>query len=83
MMEIFDYIKNVVGEGPIFNRFKMMMQNLHKVFQRELTEFHNVGVVNRFKTDQKHIEEMKKANSKLNEYLQKCEEENKAVSEKY
>ena len=82
-MEIFDYIKNVVGEGPIFNRFRMMMQNLYKVFQRELTEFHNVGIVKKYNDEQKHIEEMKKANTKLNEYLQKCEDENKAVNEKY
>jgi hypothetical protein len=25
MMEIFEYIKHVVGDGPIFHRFRMMM----------------------------------------------------------
>jgi hypothetical protein len=40
-------------------------------------------VVNRFKTDQRYIEDMKKANTKLNDYLQKCEQDQKAIDVKY
>lgn len=56
---------------------------MYKVFQRELSEFHNIGVARKFKTDQRYIDDMKKANIKLNDYLSKCEEDNKAITEKY
>jgi hypothetical protein len=39
-------------------------------------------VVNKFKTEQKYIDDMKKANLKLNDYLLKCQEENKATDDR-
>lgn len=48
-----------------------------------MSEFHNIGIAKKFKTDQRYIEDMKKANTKLNDYLAKCEEDNKAITEKY
>lgn len=50
-----------------------MMINLHKTFKRELSEFHHVSVSNKVNSDKKYIDEVKKANEKLTEYIRKCE----------
>lgn len=56
IIDILDYIKNLIGDGPLYNRFQIMMDNLHKTFSRELSEFHQVAVYNKLHHDGKHIE---------------------------
>jgi hypothetical protein len=42
------------------------------MFHRELSEFHNISVAAKLKTDQRYIDEVRKANVKLNDYLKEC-----------
>ena len=82
MLEIIEYIKHLIGEGPLFSKFQFMMENLHKTFLRELSEVHSTTIYKKVNTDKKYIEDIKKANLDLKNYLQKCENEKEETDEK-
>lgn len=65
IIDILEYVRHLIGDGPLFNRLQMMMEHLHKTFSRELSEFHQVTVYNKLKHDEKHLDEIRKANDKL------------------
>ena len=75
LFEIIEYIRNLIGEGPLFSKFQFMMEHLQKTFMRELTELHSASIYKKVNSDKRYVEDIKKANLDLNIYLQKCEKE--------
>ena len=72
MFDILEYIKHLIGEGPLYTKFQFMMEHLHKTFMRELSDIKTAAVTKKVNADKKYIEDIKKANLDLKNYLTKC-----------
>ena len=59
-----------------------MMEQLHKTFLRELSEVRSATMTRKVNSDKKYIDDIKKANLDLKNYLQKCEHEKEQTNEK-
>lgn len=81
-MDIKGFVKSVMGEGSLYNRFLIMLDNLYSMFLREITVYYKLRV-NREQTEEdQRIKEFRDVNNKLTDYLKSCEDESRKVEDR-
>jgi hypothetical protein len=82
VMDIKGFVKSVMGEGSLYNRFLIMLDNLYSMFLREITVYYKLRV-NREQTEEdQRIKEFRDVNNKLADYLKSCEDESKKAEDR-
>ena len=81
-MDIKGFVKSVMGEGSLYNRFSVMLDNLYSMFLREITVYYKLRVDREQKEEDQRIKEFREVNNKLSDYLKSCEDESKKVEER-